>query len=121
MIKVLAIAGGGAIGALLRYYGSLMISRFTGGVFPYGTLFVNLLGSFVIGYMVGLSEKIFLSNEVKLFVITGLLGAFTTFSTYSMETVNLLKNNELKLAAINIIVSVITGIFLAYAGYSISR
>lgn len=121
MIKILAIAGGGAVGALLRYYGSSYVSRLSDGVFPCGTLFVNLLGSFIIGSMMGLSERMLLSAELKLFIITGLLGAFTTFSTFSMETVNLLKNNELKFAAINIIISVLTGMFLAFAGYSITR
>ena len=120
-MKVLIIAGGGAIGALLRYYSSLFITNSTGGTFPTGTLFVNLTGSLIIGFLWGFSEEKFISPQVKEFLFVGMLGAFTTFSTYSLETLNLLRLQEFKLAFLNVFVSNVSGILFAYLGYLISK
>ncbi len=120
-MKILAIAGGGAIGALLRYYSSFYISNRSGATFPFGTLFVNLAGSLIIGALWGISEERVISIRLREFIFVGALGAFTTFSTYSLETVNLLRLNEIKLAFSNILVSNISGILFAYTGYVVSK
>lgn len=120
-MKIIAIACGGAMGALLRYYSSAYISNRTGGTFPFGTLFVNLAGSLIIGALWGISEDKLISIRIREFTFVGVLGAFTTFSTYSLETVNLLRLHEVKLAFINIIISNVSGILFVFTGYLISK
>ena len=85
-MMVFAIAMGGSIGALMRYYAGILMSMITGSNYPYSTLFVNVVGSFLIGVLVEVVA--FKSNttpEMKGFLITGCLGAFTTFSTFSLD------------------------------------
>ena len=120
-MKFLIIACGGAIGAILRYSCSLYISSRTKGVFPFGTLFVNLVGALIIGILWGIAEERHISYRMKELIFIGILGAFTTFSTYSIETLNLIRYNEIRLAVSNVLVSNISGIVLAYVGYSISK
>ena len=117
MLKLIAVICGGAIGAVLRYYGAQAVSHLWGLTFPFGTLFVNLIGSLSIGIMWGIVELGTLSPLLKIFLVTGMLGAFTTFSTFSIETVNLLRDNKIMLAVINIVVSNVLGILLAFIGY----
>lgn len=121
MHKITAIAIGGAIGALFRYGTSGLIHRFFDGVFPSGTLTVNMTGSLLIGLIWGLSESIIISPNARLFIFIGILGSFTTFSSYSLESLNLLKSGELKLAAANILANNIMGILLVFAGLAISK
>jgi fluoride exporter len=120
-LKILVIACGGAMGALLRYFSSTYISNRSSATFPYGTLFVNLAGSFIIGALWGISEERVISIRAREFLFVGVLGAFTTFSTYSLETVNLLRLNEVKLAFANILVSNVSGILFAFTGYLVSK
>jgi len=119
-MKLFIIASGGAVGALMRYYGSMF---FSGGsvAFPMGTLFVNLTGAFIIGFVWGVAEFGTLTENMKALVMTGILGSFTTFSTYSLETVNLMRDGQHKLAALNMFGSVFSGILLAYVGYLVSK
>ncbi len=121
MVKFIHIALGGAIGALLRYWGSGLIYRFYHGTFPWGTLLVNLSGSFVIGLLWGVFETIVISQNVKLFLFIGVLGSFTTFSTFSLENFHLLRDGEYMLAGINIAASLILGITLVVCGFFLSR
>ncbi len=105
----------------MRFYGSLYISGKTDSTFPLGTLFVNLAGALIIGIAWGIVEFRYMAPELKDFIFVGILGAFTTFSTYSLETVNLIRYNQYKMAALNIIVSNVSGIILAFLGYSIMK
>lgn len=118
---VISIAIGGAIGALLRYGLSGWVYEQLGQEFPWGTLVVNLIGCFLIGFLWQLFETAVVTPEVRSFLITGGLGAFTTFSTYSLETINLLRDNELKYALLNITVSNLLGILLVFVGFVVAR
>ena len=92
MARVLTIAAGGAVGAVLRYWVSSGTHALLGRGFPYGTLVVNVLGSFAIGFLFVLFlERMTLSGEWRAGILIGVLGAFTTFSTFSIETLNLLE------------------------------
>ena len=121
MKEAIYIAGGGAVGAILRYLISGVAYRVLGIGFPWGTLGVNLIGTFLIGFLWGIFERIVILPEVKVFIFIGFLGAFTTFSTYAFETLNLLKEGELKMALFNILANNVLGIFLVFLGILTSK
>ena len=122
MTQVLAIATGGAIGALLRYWTSLAVHSRLGAGFPYGTLTVNVLGSLLMGVAyVFLVERMAVSVELRAALLIGLLGAFTTFSTFSIETINLLENGEQLKAAFNVFASVSFCIMACWFGLVLGR
>jgi len=112
---------GGAIGTLARYSVSGFAYRFYNGTFPIGTLSVNLLGSFIIGFLWGIWETRNLSPNIRNFIFIGILGGFTTFSSYSLETMNLIKAGETKYALINIFGTNIFGLILVFLGYMLSK
>ena len=116
MIKLLCIAFGGAAGAVLRYAVSGVALRWGGTNFPWGTLAVNLIGSFLIGVLVALFDAVAVSPNVRAMLLIGLLGAFTTFSTFSLESVNLLRDGQYALAAVNVGVSCLAGLALVFVG-----
>jgi fluoride exporter len=98
MEKLLAVAIGGGIGAVLRYGVTLLANQHGGILFPYGTVFVNVVGSFLIGFlMMYFNSHMNLPATVKLFIITGILGGFTTFSTFNMELLTFIRANEMAL------------------------
>jgi len=120
--QLLAIAGGGALGAVLRFGMSSTIYRILGREFPYGTLAVNILGSLLMGFLfVVLVERLALSAEWRAALLIGLLGAFTTFSTFSFETLALFENGELFKAFLNIILSVCLCLAATWLGLSLGR
>ena len=121
VITISVVAFGGALGSVLRYGLSGAVHRFTGGVFPWGTLAVNLAGSFLIGFLWETFERGVVSPTVRTFIFIGILGAFTTFSTYTLENINLLRDGEVRLAALNVVVSNVLGIALVMAGFWASR
>ena len=122
MTQVLVIAAGGAVGALLRFWTSSWVYNLTGRGFPYGTLVVNVLGSLVMGFLyIYLIERSSLGPEWRAALLVGLLGAFTTFSTFSLETMNLIEGGELIKAAMNILFSVILCLGAAWAGMIVGR
>ncbi|MDT8384584.1 MAG: fluoride efflux transporter CrcB [Gammaproteobacteria bacterium] len=106
-MQVLAIAIGGALGALFRFWMSNGIYGLLGRNFPYGTLAVNVLGSLLMGFLyVMLVDKLALGPHWRAALLIGLLGAFTTFSTFSMETLNLVEAGEVFKALLNVLLSV---------------
>ena len=121
MTKILLLAAGGAIGTLLRYSLSGFTYRFFDSIFPWGTLFVNLAGSFVIGLLWGVFDIENLSSNIRNFIFIGILGGFTTFSTFALENFSLFRDGEIKLAVSNIMASNIIGIALVFAGFLLSR
>jgi fluoride exporter len=108
MIHLLSIAAGGAVGALLRFWFSSGAHYLMGKGFPYGTMLVNVVGSFLIGAVyVFMVERGELSEDLNAFLVIGLIGAFTTFSTFSFETINLIETGEMLKAGLNVLFSVI--------------
>jgi len=122
MTQMMAIAAGGAIGALLRYWTSLAVHSRLGSGFPYGTLMVNVLGSLLMGFLyIWLIERIAAGATLRAFLLIGVLGAFTTFSTFSMETLNLVEGGQLGKALLNVVVSVTVCITAAALGVFAAR
>lgn len=116
MLNCLVVALGGGIGACLRYLIGLIPLK-EPFVFPVKTLVINLLGCFVIGLVASLALKnSSLSSKLVLFVKTGLCGGFTTFSTFALETVTLIKTGQSGLAVLYVALSVVAGVGLAFAG-----
>ena len=122
MTQMMAIAAGGAIGALLRYWTSLAVHSRLGSGFPYGTLMVNVLGSLLMGFLyIWLIERIAAGATLRAFLLIGVLGAFTTFSTFSLETLNLVEGGQLGKALLNVVVSVTVCITAAALGIIAAR
>lgn len=118
MINYLIVSAGAALGGALRYWLSNLAYRIFPVTFPYGTLIVNLAGSFILGLIIFLfDERELINNQVKIFLTIGFCGGFTTFSTFSLETFYLIRDSEYLLAAVNVILSLLlcfAGVFLAY-------
>ena len=122
MNQTLAIAAGGALGALLRYWASQSVHALAGRGFPYGTLFVNVIGSLLMGFLtIWLLERSAAGPALRGFLLVGMLGAFTTFSTFSMETLNLMEAGQLLKAGMNIFLSLLICIGAAYVGVLMAR
>jgi CrcB protein len=122
MTNLLYIAGGGAAGALLRYWMSNSVHLLFGRGFPYGTLSVNVTGSILIGFIYVMSiERMDAGAEWRAAIMIGLLGAFTTFSTFSLETLNLIEAGEQSRAMLNIILSLALCLTGCWAGMVIGR
>lgn len=115
--QLLAVGLGGSLGAMSRFWVSNQIYLLLGRDFAWGTLAVNVIGSFTIGLlMILLIDKFQASVEIRSFLIVGFLGAFTTFSTFSFETYLYLQTGEINKALINIGVSVVTCILAVWIG-----
>lgn len=122
MQLVLAIAAGGALGAVSRHFVSGAVSKFTGIGFPFGTFTVNIVGSLLMGLLITLlAHKIDVSTQLRSFLTVGFLGSFTTFSTYSMETVLLVQRGDWTGAALYSIGSLIVGVLALFAGLWLGR
>ena len=122
MTQVLAIAAGGAVGALLRYWTAIAVHSRLGTAFPYGTLAVNILGSLLMGFLyIWLIERMAAGPALRAFLLIGVLGAFTTFSTFSMETLNLMEAGHPGKALANVLVSVIVCVTAAGLGVLAAR
>jgi CrcB protein len=122
MYRLILIGAGGFIGSVLRYLVSGYVQELSNSVdFPYGTLAVNLIGCLLIGFLTQLAEMYGAFNaETRAFLIIGLLGGFTTFSTFSNDTVNLLRLGESSLAFLNIAAHILAALFLVWAGRTLA-
>jgi len=121
MLSIIFIMVGGGLGAVFRHSVFLLVQNSLGAAFPYGTMSVNLIGSFLIGLMWCLLEGAKISPELRFFIFTGFLGGFTTFSTFARETTQLFKVGEWKTALLYASASNILGVLLVFAGYAIAR
>jgi fluoride exporter len=122
MRQLLAIAAGGGVGALLRYWVSTGTHALLGRGFPYGTLTVNVLGSLLMGFLyVWLLDRVVTGPVVRAFLLIGLLGGFTTFSTFSIESLNLIEAGQMMKALVNVLLSVTVCLTAAGLGVLIAR
>ena len=117
MYKLFLIALGGGIGSMLRYLVASGVHEWANKVFFWGTITVNIIGSFIIGIAWALFEQHVEQENLRLFIMIGILGGVTTFSSFSLETFTLFKNGELKLALGYILISNIGGITAAFSSY----
>ena len=116
----LLVGVAGAVGAPLRYMVDTVVSGRAGGEFPFGTMTVNLSGSFALGVLTGLVLYHGVGAAPNLIAGTGVVGAYTTFSTFSLETVSLVEAGEAGLAIRNVVVSVLGGTLAAAAGWGLA-
>ncbi|RME84735.1 MAG: fluoride efflux transporter CrcB [Zetaproteobacteria bacterium] len=118
----LAVALGGAVGALLRWQLSGWVQQRAWGAFPWGTLAVNVLGSFLLGFLfVWFLERSTASEAVRMGFTVGFLGALTTFSTFSLETMRLIEEQAWLLACANVLAQVLLGLFGVWLGVRVAR
>lgn len=116
-MKILFTIGVGSfIGGVLRYLFSSLMQTRVDTSFPWGTMIVNLTGCFLIGLCYGLAEKNNLSSEMVMFLTTGLLGGFTTFSAFSNETISMFRDGQMFSALIYVAISVVVGLSLTFLG-----
>ena len=121
-MKIVALVGiGSFIGGSLRYLIAQMVQSKFLSAFPYGTLTVNIVGCFVIGLVFGLSIKMNLSPEWRLFLATGICGGFTTFSSFSLETMQLLREGQSFFAMLYVAASILIGLLAVYLGMTLLK
>jgi CrcB protein len=120
LITYLWIALGGALGSVARYGCSSLAARWIGETFPWGTLIVNVAGSFVIGFfatLTGPDGRVLASPDARQFVMVGLCGGYTTFSSFSLQTLNLLRDGDFAQAGLNVVLSVVACLGAVWLGY----
>ena len=122
LINASLVGAGGFVGAIFRYGLSGFVQRSAAlGAFPYGTLVVNMLGCLLIGITVGFIESRQLINpELRSFILVGVLGGFTTYSTFGLETFALLRDADFLRATANVAIHVVLGLALVWIGYSLA-
>lgn len=122
MRVILAIAAGGALGAVARHYMTHQVALLAGSGFPWGTLAVNVLGSFIMGLLVE-ATALFWSPalELRAFLVVGVLGAFTTFSTFSLDVALLYERGQLAAAAAYVAASALLTVLALFAGLAVVR
>jgi CrcB protein len=121
MASYLWIAVGSALGGVFRYWCSGVAARVIGETFPWGTLIVNIVGSFVIGLfftLTGPDGRLLVSSTARQFVMVGLCGGYTTFSSFSLQTLNLIRDGELMLAGANVVASVLMCMLAVWLGHA---
>ena len=122
MQKLLLIGLAGALGALARYSLGGLVQRYSGFTFPVGTLIVNLLGTFLFGFIWALVEqRLVVSVETRVIILSGFLGAFTTFSSFMFETSALVGDGQWCFAALNLAAQIILGLVAVFLGLAAGR
>jgi CrcB protein len=119
--NLLLIASGGALGSVARFGISKFIGKIIDGAFPWGTLTANFIGLFIIGFLFEFFERSILSQSMRYLITVGFLGGLTTFSTYGLETLLLMKNGQIKLSILNLLLSNIGGLICVGVGMLFSR
>ncbi len=120
-MNVLLVALGGAIGSAARYLVGVFIGNYFGPYFPWGTFIVNVSGSFLIGLVLGLVGGGILPTEARPFLAVGILGGYTTFSTYSHESLQLIQDGQLGVVVLNTLGQVALGLAAVYFGVVLAR
>ncbi len=123
IIKIFYVGIGGFVGAALRFFTGEMVKRFAlFNGFPYGTFIVNITGCFLIGFLAGLADsRVDFSETARAMVFTGILGALTTFSTFSFETIELLQRGQTSAGLTNLLLQIMLGLGAVLGGLQLSR
>lgn len=122
MQRTIYIALAGLVGTLSRYWLAGFVARQYGEDFPWGTLIVNLIGSFLAGALYQLAEeRLVISPALRPVILIGLIGGFTTFSSYGLQTFTLLRDGQIGLATLNIALSNVLGLLMVWAGYVVIK
>jgi CrcB protein len=123
LTKYLAVAAGSAVGGMLRYFlGGTVLARTAAAPFPVATFFINVTGSFIVGFFLTLAtERFQLSAHLRLAVAVGFVGAYTTFSTFEYETLRLAEERRFGFALLNVLLSVAVGFAAVWGGASLAR
>jgi CrcB protein len=122
MIRILLVGLGGFVGTLCRYWLSGLVARRYGETFPLGTLVVNAIGCFVIGFLFYFFyDRSLTTPTARTVVLIGLIGGFTTFSSYGLQTFTLLRDGEVFLALLNVVASNVLGLALVWLGYVLAK
>jgi fluoride exporter len=119
-----AVAVGGALGSVGRFWLASVMTTLTGPRFPWGTLLINVLGSFVIGLVAGLTltpERVGMHPDIRIFLMTGVCGGFTTFSAFSLQTLELMQTGDIVPALGYAIGSVVMCVIATYAGWALGK
>jgi CrcB protein len=118
MFNFVLVLIGGAIGSVSRFALSTWVNQVmqVKSIFPYGTLAVNMIGSFLAGVVWGVSTETTMKPEIRIFMMVGFMGGFTTFSSYALESYNLFDNGEVKAAFMNILANNVLSLILVFAG-----
>ena len=116
MIKLVVLALAGAAGTLSRYWLSGFLLRHSRASFPYGTLAVNLIGCLVMGFVMQRAQDLRLQSDTRAVLVVGFLGAFTTFSAFGFETLELLRAGLPGMAMINVMANIVAGVALVWLG-----
>ncbi len=123
MLIYLWIALGSALGGMARYGMSSALAMATGEIFPWGTLFVNVTGSFIIGFvatLTGPDGRLLINPNIRQFMLVGFCGGYTTFSSFSIQTLNLARDGDFLRAGFNIVLSVILCLVAVWGGYVVA-
>ncbi len=121
MTRIFFIALAGALGTVTRYGLGNLVQRFAGSAYPWGTALVNVLGCLVFGVIWAMSERLVIRPDTRVILLTGFLGSFTTFSAFSFETVQLMRDAQWSWAAGNVIIQVLLGVAAIYLGLFTGR
>jgi CrcB protein len=122
ILNIFLIAIGGALGSVARYLISTFVLRTTGTLFPLGTFVVNVIGCLAFGAIAGAaSQRVQLAPALRLFLLTGILGGFTTFSSYAFESFTLVRDGQFLWASLNVAGQVIAGLAGMWAGYVVTN
>ncbi len=121
MVKIIYLLTGGALGSLSRYLVSGISHKWISGTFPWGTLIANSTGALLIGFFWGLFELRDISPKARMFIFVGFLGGYTTFSTFALETMNMVRDGDMRFAVINLVLNNALSLIFVFAGYFISK
>ena len=120
MVYIFIFIGGG-LGSICRYFISSITNQHFNNIFPFGTLSVNLIGSFLIGLFFQLFQNIIVPIEIRIFILIGFLGGFTTFSSFSLESINLLRDGEYRYFLFNVILNNIACLLFSIIGIYLGK
>jgi CrcB protein len=121
LVKILYVALGGALGSVLRYLLDGAVQRLAGTGFPTGIVVINAIGCLAIGFLSTILTPSLVPEQYRIGVLTGILGGFTTFSTYSLDTLQLARQGQLALAGLNVVLQNVLGLVGAWGGWQIAR